>query len=164
LIPGSTWYAKSAPVRIVSAAAIPPITHTTAQMSIASEKPGPSGCSGPARMPAATGSTATASSPATREMALLTPERHGDRQTDAEHDHGGQDRVQIGRARHYARHQRQARRGDQRADRHRHSRPVPLTERTGPRGADQHDDRHGQHRQPGRECGVVQALLQLQGQ
>ena len=41
---------------------------------IATEKPGPSGRPGPARMPAATGSTATASSPARRAMALLTPE------------------------------------------------------------------------------------------
>src|ERR1700734_2688239 len=74
LIPGSTWGATSAPVRMVTHAVIPPITQTPAVISIASEKPGPSGSPGPARIPAATGSTATARSPGTREMGLVTPD------------------------------------------------------------------------------------------
>src|SRR3954447_20577358 len=71
---GNTWWATSVPVRMVAAAMIPPITHRAAQISIATEKPGPSGCPGPAQIPAATGNTATASNPATRARALLIPE------------------------------------------------------------------------------------------
>ena len=59
---------------MVTEAVIPRVTHRAAAMSIATVKPWPRGWPGPARMPAVTGNTATASSPATRAMALLTPE------------------------------------------------------------------------------------------